>query len=256
MKIFVISLEQASDRRANISRQFSEIGVSFEFFLAVDGRHHPHALFKRYNPVKRLKIKGEPLTAGQLGCFASHFLLWQKCLDLGEPIIVIEDDAVLEYSRFLELLDHIDELAGTKIRCLRLFKNKSKNQRSFPLGHIGGMEVRKFTKGHMSTTGYYLSPEAARNFIRHAQEWVLPVDMYMDMFWRNKVQCYGICPPCLTNDEDFESMIDYIPKSRKKRGWPVRVKRELYSAKENLLKALSNGVFLLRNLLGLERIDR
>ena len=36
------------------------------------------------------------MTPGELGCFASHYLLWEKCLELNEPIVVIEDDAQLE----------------------------------------------------------------------------------------------------------------------------------------------------------------
>ena len=27
-------------------------------------------------------------------CFASHYLLWQKCIELGEPILILEHDAI------------------------------------------------------------------------------------------------------------------------------------------------------------------
>ena len=31
----------------------------------------------------------------ELGCYLSHTSLWKLCIDIGEPITVIEDDAVL-----------------------------------------------------------------------------------------------------------------------------------------------------------------
>lgn len=31
---------------------------------------------------------------GVKGCFMSHYLLWQKCIELGEPIMIFEDDVV------------------------------------------------------------------------------------------------------------------------------------------------------------------
>ena len=29
---------------------------------------------------------------GVIGCFYSHYALWRKCIDLGEPIMIFEDD--------------------------------------------------------------------------------------------------------------------------------------------------------------------
>ena len=36
-----------------------------------------------------------PLTKGEVGCFLSHWHLWNKCIEKNEPIIVLEDDAIL-----------------------------------------------------------------------------------------------------------------------------------------------------------------
>jgi GR25 family glycosyltransferase involved in LPS biosynthesis len=33
---------------------------------------------------------------GVLGCFYSHYRLWQKCLELNEPIFIFEDDVIFE----------------------------------------------------------------------------------------------------------------------------------------------------------------
>ena len=246
MKIFVISLECENDRRENIRQQFLEMDIDYELVDAVNGKKSNHPLFERYNASRRIRIKGEPLTGGQLGCFASHFLVWQKCIEINEPVIIIEDDAIFNQNLFKEFLSNMDKLISSDIKCLRLFRNKSKHHSSFSVCSFENIEVRKYTKGHMSTTGYYLTPEGAGKFVDGAMEWVLPVDMYMDMFWRNKVECYGIEPPCVTNDHKFKSTIDYVPKSNNRRSWSTRFKREAYAARENFIKILYNTFFIIR----------
>lgn len=51
---------------------------------------------KNYNPVINwLKIKTNQLSSTQISCFLSHFSLWCQCLDLNEPISILEHDAIM-----------------------------------------------------------------------------------------------------------------------------------------------------------------
>ena len=56
MKIFVISLKDAVERRQHIQSQFEGIGVPFEFLDAVDGRKEDHPLFDKYSFLIKHKI--------------------------------------------------------------------------------------------------------------------------------------------------------------------------------------------------------
>ena len=38
------------------------------------------------------------LTWGEIGCFISHWKLWEECADSGVPMLIMEDDAVLRYA--------------------------------------------------------------------------------------------------------------------------------------------------------------
>ena len=245
MKVYVISLPSAKDRQQRISAQLSKAGIEFEVFMGVDGRIGKHPLFNHYNEKRRIKIKGEPMLPGQLGCFASHFLLWQRCANEREPFIVLEDDAKIDseaLQQFIMLANSMSE----RFECVRLFENKSRVRKAVPVEKVGQFQVCKYFKGHMSTTGYYLTPKGAQKFIDSAGEWVLPVDIYMDQFWNNKVECYGIEPPCLTNDESLDSLIEYIPKKSKKRKTiGVRVRREGYLLANNFRRLVWNVKFLL-----------
>ena len=254
MKVFVISLPKAKDRQQRISEQLDNAGIDFEMFMGVDGREGAHPLFEHYNEPLRLKIKGEPMLPGQLGCFASHYLLWVRCADSKEPCIVLEDDARIDTDLLNQFLA-ATRLLGSQYECVRLFENKSRVRKAVPVQTVSDFLVCKYFKGHMSTTGYYLTPSGAEKFIAGADEWLLPVDIYMDQFWNNGVECYGIQPPCLTNDESFESLIDYVPKRRKKRKTLlVRFGRESYLVKNNFRRFLWNLKFLMKSQKPFERI--
>lgn len=254
-KIYVISLRDAIERRQRISSQFDESGLQPEFVDAVDGRNgREHPLFIRYNEKKRVRWKGVPLSGGQLGCFASHYLMWQTVATGNEPVVILEDDARIDMARFQEFLRNIQQAKGS-YECVRLFRNKSRRQTAYVVENLGDANICKFTKGHMSTTGYYLTPVGAKKLIQHAREWLLPVDMYMDQFWRNGVECYGLLPPCLTNDTELESMIGYAPKeSKAARTYLQRLRREMFAMMNNLLKSIHNLRFRLLNP-RLERFD-
>ncbi|MFA0123781.1 glycosyltransferase family 25 protein, partial [Vibrio sp. 10N.261.48.A2] len=85
-KIFVINLESSTERKKNISRQLDELSLPFELFSAVDGRTSPsHPLLSYYNDELSQTFRAKTLSAGQLGCYASHFLLWGKCVELNQP---------------------------------------------------------------------------------------------------------------------------------------------------------------------------
>ena len=229
MNIFVISLRSATERRTHIESQFIKINTRFDFFDAIDGRKELHPLFDKYNLKKRLSYKGYELTKGELGCFASHYLLWEKCLELGAPIVVIEDDAELEPC-FLESVKCLQSLE--EYEYLRLFVNG--RYRSFSrIDKYFEHDVVEYKRGPGATRAYFLTPSAAKKFINSAQEWYLPVDDYMDQFWLNRVACRGLMPGLVKNETDFESSIGKLEKSNKVN----RITRELYSIKCSILRA-------------------
>ncbi len=244
MRTLVVTLERAKDRQQNITAQFEAINHPFEYFHGVDGGQGHHPLFDHYNEPKRLKLRGEPMSPGQLGCFASHYRIWQECVDSQESILVIEDDALIDPERFQAFLNAISQLPED-VECLRLFENKSKVRKGIHPRHLAGeLYVKKFLKGHMSTTGYYLTPSGARKFLYGASEWILPVDLYMDQFWRNGVECYGLAPPCLTNDPQFDSMISQ-GRTRTRRSLKTRLRRERYALVQNCRRVWANLMFLI-----------
>lgn len=102
MKIFIVNLKRAKERKEFMQRQFDSAsegakkGFEVIFFEAIDAQKDEHLSFKQYSKIRSLLFRGKELSAGERACFASHYSLWQKCVELNEPIVVIEDDVELE----------------------------------------------------------------------------------------------------------------------------------------------------------------
>lgn len=91
MKIHVISLANAHQRRQHITQEFGKHGVDFEFFDAITPSQVP-LLAQKFS----INIQNSELTSGELACLFSHVSLWQKAKDENiEHLAVFEDDVYL-----------------------------------------------------------------------------------------------------------------------------------------------------------------
>ena len=210
IKIFVISLEDCLDRQEFMKEQLKDL--DFSFFSAIDLRKKESidlldsSLKKRITPFKNKLYWGRELRSAEIGCFLSHFSLWPKCIELDSSIVVLEDDVKLE-SNFLEAIKQIE---ASKYEYVRLYETK-KNYRQ------KNLESNFFiTYDYVSgTLGYFITPNAAKKFIKHAKSILMPVDDYMDCFFTHFVPNVVYLPlPISTTDLDStiqgnKTKIDY-----------------------------------------------
>ena len=235
--IYVINIPTSIIRRENIIRQFKEMNIDFDFFTAINGKNETnHLLFNRYNEEYTKKHLGRVLTKGQLGCFASHFLLWEICINLNKNIIILEDDALINNDLFHEFYINSMNL-DPKFECVRLFKNKKIKYKSKKIASYKKYNLSLFDKGHRSTTGYLLSPSGAKKLINNCTRWSVPVDIYMDQFWVNDIKCYGVEPECLTHNPQLDSDIGY---QKEKKSFPTKIKREAFNFSELIRRTIYN----------------
>ena len=245
--IYVISLASAQDRRASMRKQLDPLGVPYTLVDAVHGKHTPnHPLFAHYNDKKRVwrRGAGSSLKPGQLGCFASHYLLWQQCVEQGLPIIVLEDDAILQ-PNFMAFYNHAEQFADHYGLVWLHPSTKQDQKTGLKLETIGPFNVRKFSKGFSQAAGYLLTPQAAQALLNYSQEWLYPVDNTMDRFFDHGVESIGLDPVCIKHDLEFESAIN-ADHTESQRSTADRLRRELYSLKDNLARNWHNLRFTLK----------
>lgn len=96
---------------------------------------------------------------GLIGCFDSHFRLWEKCVQLNEPIMIFEDD--VKFTRAYIPID-FDEILIT------VFGNpkKSAKYQHYLTDPIGDPEAKGYWQSSMpGTPGYAIKPDAAKKLV-------------------------------------------------------------------------------------------
>ena len=238
IKIYIINLEKSKERRDFISNQFDNLPqkIDYQFFKAVYGKEEPnHPLFSKYNEKKRFARKGHYMSLSQLGCFASHYLLWQKCIELNQGIIVLEDDAII-YSNFPDVLNFIESNENTfEFFWLSPPAPARRNQKGKVVYSSEKLQVARYKKGWGNATGYFINPNAARKLLDYCNEWILDVDIMMERYWENKLDHLAIIPACVEPDFSKESNIP-VDKQQGKRSLKTKILREIYKTKDNVNK--------------------
>jgi len=94
-EIFVINLERRQDRKERMDFCMRLQGIKYTLVPAVDGKALTQddidGLGIRQLPGFSDPHKPRTITRGEVGCFLSHYYLWQKMVP-GETYLVLEDD--------------------------------------------------------------------------------------------------------------------------------------------------------------------
>lgn len=190
MKIFVISLPDATERRNNATKQFNKTGLQFTFFDALTASSGFSDYFSAYDEYQYLINTGRIAAAGEIGCYASHMALWKTCVNLRKPIMIMEDDFLLKENfvdAFNESAKLIDSYGFIRLQSERRGKKVLvKNSAGFSLVY--------YTKMPHSLMCYVISPAVAKEFIRASTTLTAPVDVMIKKIWEHKQRLYGLSP--------------------------------------------------------------
>ena len=136
------------------------------------------SLYKKYN-INSFLHKGMR-NPGQRGCFLAHFQLWQKCLELDQPIVICEHDGVFLRSLPNNILDfnHVLRLDSFK-HWQEDYEDNIKTSTNSKV-QITTLPT-EFITHYVGYYGYVIKPEGALTLINHAQQvGVMPVDQFID----------------------------------------------------------------------------
>ena len=125
-----------------------------------------------------------------MACLASHYLLWQECLQLREPILILEDDIHL-MDGFGEAAKLAREVVGDDVvRLCGLYP-----QPAVVLDEPqDGYRLVQFLRGPEGTQAYAIAPGGAERLVAQARPVRDPADAYMDRFWQHGVRNLASCP--------------------------------------------------------------
>ena len=161
MKSYIIRLSNFSNSVEWASKSYISAlqhGWDVEFFEGINGLTHSleeYNLFRNPNHRKSRKSFNRP---GTVGCLLSHYMLWNKSLEINEPICILEHDVTIHAP-----------FPNIEFRDVYKF--------------VKGPETKPTYIGHWwaSGAGYCVSPEGAKKLIDFAKtQGVMPADTMLN----------------------------------------------------------------------------
>ncbi|MCG6202593.1 glycosyltransferase family 25 protein [Psychromonas antarctica] len=243
MKIFVMSLKRSTDRRNRITTTLGDANIKFEFFDAIDASTPNFKYSNKRAPDQTLLRFGYALIESELACFASHYSLWQKCVALNEPILVFEDNCDLT-ELFQETQPLFDQLIN-KYHFIKLFSMFKK--RYSTIEEINSTsEIVYYHERTCGLQSYLISPHAAKQFIKNANQFIDPVDNYMEKPWRHGISTYSFKPDLVTRAK-IKSTIGSNRKIKAKLSIWHKAIIEIFRAYEEIRYKIKNLLIIIES---------
>lgn len=235
MKTFVISLKKSVERRERIQQALIKAGIEFTFFDAIEATTNQFKYSNKIASHKTTRRFGYTLTRGEIACYASHHLMWEKCIELNEPILVLEDNGA-----FSEQLQHCFPLFDQLISKYDFIKLGGTHQTSSKPARIeiierinSNINLIRYCKRDSGARGYLITPKAAKQFIKNATEFIEPVDDYMEKPWRHSIKSYCFSPN-LVMRATIPSVIGSNRKNKDEMRLSHKIFKEFYKAYEKI----------------------
>lgn len=221
LPVHLINLGKDIERRTQATRQLDQQGVSYEIFDALNG-DQGRATFDQIDDHGFVLRTGRRYTPGEIGCFASHKALWQRCVEQNSALLIMEDDFALA-PEFSGAVAAAGELVDT-LGLIRLQdERRGKSTKVMP---FAGFQLERYTKTPHCTLCYAISPEVARKLVALHADFCAPVDVVLKHVWEYDNAMYCLQPYTVSSSElSFDSVIrgrEKCPKSplrRARRFW-------------------------------------
>ena len=201
--IFVISLARAESRRAAMRARLDKAGLRYEIVDAVDGATLAAADYGD-NILRRDKFRrkfGREILDGEIGCYLSHYRLWQRMVTEKIPsALVLEDDADWDED-LLAVADDIDNLDWSwGVVLLSARRGGIPGRELAPVGD--NRQLLLCDRRVPTAAGYVISQMGAWALLQHCREITAPIDIAYSEWWQNEVPFYCVAPPPVRHAEE------------------------------------------------------
>ncbi|KAL5012579.1 hypothetical protein ScPMuIL_011130 [Solemya velum] len=225
-QVYMINLVRRQERRDRMMKSFDILGIDAKVLDAVDGKLLNETYLKKLGvqmmPGYADPYHVRPLTMGEIGCFLSHYKIWEDMLDNNyERIIVFEDDVRFEpYFRrkFFNMMREVD----TKVPDWDLlYIGRKRLHRSEEW--VDGSEQLVWPSYSYWTLSYLLSRRGATKLVQQRPlQKMIPVDEYLPIMfdrhpeddWKKNFyprNLVGVsAEPLLVNPTHYTGEVNYI----------------------------------------------
>jgi glycosyl transferase family 25 len=225
--VVVISLVDSDVRRAHITQQLRDAGVPFRFFDAERIREYP----PEYDAATRLRLYANHLTLGEVGCYDSHYRIWQDLARSNDDIwCVLEDDIELTPNFPERLASALDVSVPWGV--MRLKDGGSAG--CWQVGQLpGGAILNDHRKQPGGTQAYLIRRDAALTLLAYGKRMVHPVDDMLNRNWEHGIRMISMAPDIvLDRGDDLGTTI--TGRQKAKRSISQKLRREFHMGRDSL----------------------
>ncbi|CCQ12671.1 glycosyl transferase, family 25 [Pseudoalteromonas luteoviolacea B = ATCC 29581] len=202
--VYVINMDSSIERWETTFARLQSIGMNATRISATVGKAlKENEVAAWYDENANAKRHHRPLTPGEIGCYISHFKIWQALVEQNQPYcVVLEDDLTIE-SHLAEVLALIPKLKSWDMIKLsddraNPFINQLSLSEAFTLGN--------YLKVPNGCQGYVISLEGAKKLLQR-KPFFRPVDVDLQFHSEIGLRLFGIKPYPVAEDKTFESDI-------------------------------------------------
>jgi GR25 family glycosyltransferase involved in LPS biosynthesis len=217
--IFIINLKKRPDRLSFIKNEIEKRGIfDYNIVSAVDGHQlSKNELNSLIDNEKLSNVFGSPqMTPGEIGCSASHNLIYKKIISEGySHALILEDDVALgnNLSHFWETVKNEENMPSFDIVQLGFYLNHDQSMSTNETDcFIGNVRLHKFANDRSivpiwGTYAYLISNRGARKMLACNEK----INFVMDHPWNlfhKYFENFALDPPlAVQNGKDFGSDI-------------------------------------------------
>ncbi|XP_036389521.1 procollagen galactosyltransferase 1-like [Megalops cyprinoides] len=188
-EVFMINLQRRTDRRERMLRTLHQQGITCKIVNAVDGRalnvSQIHDMGIHMLPGYSDPYHGRPLTKGELGCFLSHYNIWNEIVERGLKVsLVIEDDLRFEVFFKRRLQNLMYEVESQGLDWDLIYVGRKRMQVDHPEKSVPNIHNLVEADYSYWTLGYMISLQGAQKLLRaEPLKKMLPVDEFLPVMY-------------------------------------------------------------------------
>ena len=206
IRIVLISLERATERRRRMGEEFARIGLDYEIWPARDARTLTDEDRAFVDRAGRDRLGLHPIPDGSLAnTLSQRAVMWDFVRNGPEMMAVFEDDA-----RFGDDLPALLRTLEQRPGAFDILKLQRRNLRRpfFPTIRLDtGHHLGRVRFADFGSEGYVIRRDAARFLLERTPRMVREIDHVLSRFWENGLNIIYVDPPVVREDDVVDSQI-------------------------------------------------
>jgi glycosyl transferase family 25 len=219
IRVWVINLDQDSDRMAAMANQLDGLQLPFTRFSAIYGKDHYDTLIQNADKAAYQRNMGSNLLPGKLGVFASHTKVWEDFVASDHDIALILEDDVVFHDDFLHSVDlalaNADRWDTLRFNCIRA-------KMPVPQGKIGEYALNAYIGPFTGNACYLIHKSVAKRILPGLWPQTRAFDHELNRFYKHDFRQFGLEPFSTHVDDGGTSSITGIAHGLRRKLPPLQ----------------------------------